>query len=98
MVDFAAGGVRCTWIADADRGGPKVDSASGTAAFGAWRSCAARRVQLTVPATESTISLDGPLGARRAGSIERAMATDHATVAEEEYVQTLFWLQEAKLP
>ncbi|MGH2839908.1 MAG: metal-dependent transcriptional regulator [Solirubrobacteraceae bacterium] len=26
------------------------------------------------------------------------MSTDHATVAEEEYLQTLFWLQEAKLP
>ena len=26
------------------------------------------------------------------------MATDHATVAEEEYLQTLFWLQEASLP
>jgi len=26
------------------------------------------------------------------------MAADHATVAEEEYLQTLFWLQEAKLP
>ena len=26
------------------------------------------------------------------------MPTDHATVAEEEYLQTLFWLQEAKLP
>src|SRR5688572_15270357 len=26
------------------------------------------------------------------------MATEHATVAEEEYLQTLFWLQEAKLP
>ena len=26
------------------------------------------------------------------------MGTDHATVAEEEYLQTLFWLQEAKLP
>ncbi len=26
------------------------------------------------------------------------MATDHATVAEEEYLQTLFWLQEAELP
>ena len=26
------------------------------------------------------------------------MATDQATVAEEEYLQTLFWLQEAKLP
>ncbi len=26
------------------------------------------------------------------------MTTDHATVAEEEYLQTLFWLQEAKLP
>jgi DtxR family Mn-dependent transcriptional regulator len=25
------------------------------------------------------------------------MTTDHATVAEEEYLQTLFWLQEAKL-
>ena len=25
------------------------------------------------------------------------MATDHATVAEEEYLQTLFWLQEARL-
>lgn len=25
------------------------------------------------------------------------MATEHATVAEEEYLQTLFWLQEAKL-
>jgi hypothetical protein len=24
--------------------------------------------------------------------------TDHATVAEEEYLQTLFWLQEAGLP
>ena len=33
----------------------------------------------------------------RAGSIV-AMATEHATVAEEEYLQTLFWLQEAKLP
>jgi DtxR family transcriptional regulator, Mn-dependent transcriptional regulator len=26
------------------------------------------------------------------------MSTEHATVAEEEYLQTLFWLQEAKLP
>ena len=26
------------------------------------------------------------------------MAADHATVAEEEYLQTLFWLQEAELP
>jgi DtxR family Mn-dependent transcriptional regulator len=26
------------------------------------------------------------------------MPTDHATVAEEEYLQTLFWLQEARLP
>src|SRR5438067_1251053 len=26
------------------------------------------------------------------------MASDHATVAEEEYLQTLFWLQEAGLP
>jgi DtxR family Mn-dependent transcriptional regulator len=26
------------------------------------------------------------------------MAADHATVAEEEYLQTLFWLQEANLP
>ena len=26
------------------------------------------------------------------------MTTDHATVAEEEYLQTLFWLQEARLP
>jgi DtxR family Mn-dependent transcriptional regulator len=26
------------------------------------------------------------------------MATEHATVAEEEYLQTLFWLQEATLP
>jgi len=26
------------------------------------------------------------------------MGTEHATVAEEEYLQTLFWLQEAKLP
>ena len=26
------------------------------------------------------------------------MATEHATVAEEEYLQTLFWLHEAKLP
>ena len=26
------------------------------------------------------------------------MTTDHATVAEEEYLQTLFWLQEAQLP
>jgi DtxR family Mn-dependent transcriptional regulator len=26
------------------------------------------------------------------------VTTDHATVAEEEYLQTLFWLQEAKLP
>jgi DtxR family Mn-dependent transcriptional regulator len=26
------------------------------------------------------------------------MTTDHATVAEEEYLQTLYWLQEAKLP
>jgi DtxR family transcriptional regulator, Mn-dependent transcriptional regulator len=26
------------------------------------------------------------------------MAPEHATVAEEEYLQTLFWLQEAKLP
>jgi DtxR family Mn-dependent transcriptional regulator len=26
------------------------------------------------------------------------MAADHATVAEEEYLQTLFWLQEASLP
>ena len=32
-----------------------------------------------------------------AGSIV-AMTTEHATVAEEEYLQTLFWLQEAKLP
>ena len=27
-----------------------------------------------------------------------AMAQDHATVAEEEYLQTIFWLQEAGLP
>ena len=27
-----------------------------------------------------------------------AMASDHATVAEEEYLQTIFWLQEAGLP
>jgi DtxR family transcriptional regulator, Mn-dependent transcriptional regulator len=27
-----------------------------------------------------------------------AMATEHATVAEEEYLQTLFWLYEARLP
>ncbi len=26
------------------------------------------------------------------------MTTEHATVAEEEYLQTLFWLQEARLP
>ena len=26
------------------------------------------------------------------------MASEHATVAEEEYLQTLFWLQEANLP
>jgi len=26
------------------------------------------------------------------------MTTDHATVAEEEYLQTLYWLQEARLP
>src|SRR5687767_9466642 len=26
------------------------------------------------------------------------MSTDHATVAEEEYLQTLYWLQEAQLP
>jgi DtxR family Mn-dependent transcriptional regulator len=26
------------------------------------------------------------------------MTTEHATVAEEEYLQTLYWLQEAKLP
>ena len=26
------------------------------------------------------------------------MAAEHATVAEEEYLQTLFWLQEAGLP
>ena len=26
------------------------------------------------------------------------MANDHATVAEEEYLQTIFWLQEARLP
>src|SRR5688500_14346838 len=35
-------------------------------------------------------------GARGVGSL--SMATEHATVAEEEYLQTLFWLQEAKLP
>ena len=28
----------------------------------------------------------------------RAMSHDHATVAEEEYLQTIFWLQEAGLP
>ena len=26
------------------------------------------------------------------------MSQDHATVAEEEYLQTIFWLQEAGLP
>ena len=26
------------------------------------------------------------------------MSADHATVAEEEYLQTLFWLHEAQLP
>ena len=26
------------------------------------------------------------------------MGHDHATVAEEEYLQTIFWLQEAGLP
>ena len=55
MVDSAAGVVRCAWIADAGRRGPKVDSASGTASFGMWRSCAARRVQMTTRVVESTI-------------------------------------------
>ena len=38
-----------------------------------------------------------PAGARRRSTII-AMAADHATDAEEEYLQTLFWLQEAGLP
>jgi hypothetical protein len=57
MVDCAAGVVRCAWIADAGRRGPKVDSAGGTAAFGAWRSCAARRGQMTMPVAQSPIQM-----------------------------------------
>jgi hypothetical protein len=55
MVDSAAGAVRCACIADAERRGQKVHSASGTGAFGPWRSCAARRVQMAVPVVQSTI-------------------------------------------
>jgi hypothetical protein len=55
MVDSAARAARCAWIADTGRQGPKVDSASGTASFGAWRSCAARRVQMVVLVVESTV-------------------------------------------
>ena len=33
-----------------------------------------------------------------ADSIWEPMATEHASVAEEEYLQSLFWLQEAGLP
>jgi DtxR family transcriptional regulator, Mn-dependent transcriptional regulator len=29
---------------------------------------------------------------------ERRLSQDHATVAEEEYLQTIYWLQEARLP
>jgi hypothetical protein len=54
MVDSAARAARCARIADAERREPKVDSASRTAAFGAWRSCAARCVQMVVLVVEST--------------------------------------------
>ncbi len=55
MVDSAAGAVRWPWIVDAGRRGPKVDSGNATAAFGTWRSCAARHGQLAVVVVESTI-------------------------------------------
>jgi hypothetical protein len=58
MVDSAAGAVRCARIENRPtppRRGAKVHSASGTGAFGPWRSCAARRVQMTVPAAASAI-------------------------------------------
>jgi hypothetical protein len=53
--DSAAGAAICARIADAGRHGQKGHSASGTGAFGPWRSCAARRVQMTVPVVESPI-------------------------------------------
>lgn len=42
--------------------------------------------------------LDSGRGRARRFAYDRAMSSDHATVAEEEYLQTLFWLQEAGLP
>ncbi len=62
MVDCAAGAVRCACSADAGRRGQKVHSASRTGAFGPWRSCAARRVQMIVPVVESAISCAGAVG------------------------------------
>ncbi|MEA2217895.1 MAG: hypothetical protein QOJ35_521, partial [Solirubrobacteraceae bacterium] len=55
MVGSAATAVRCPCIVDAERRGTKVDSASGTDAFGPWRSCAARRGQVAVVVVESAI-------------------------------------------
>ena len=37
-------------------------------------------------------------GTRSGGRYDRAMSSDQATVAEEEYLQTIFWLHEAGLP
>jgi hypothetical protein len=53
-VDPAARAVGWLCIADAGRRAPKVDSGEATAAFGAWRSCAARRGQMAVWVAGST--------------------------------------------
>ncbi len=55
MVDSAARAAIWPRIADAGRRGPKVDSGNATDAFGAWRSCAARRRQMVVGVVESAI-------------------------------------------
>ena len=41
---------------------------------------------------------DEAAGETRSPAVAHTVSHDHATVAEEEYLQTLFWLQEARLP
>jgi DtxR family Mn-dependent transcriptional regulator len=49
-----------------------------------------------VPGTISTAP--HTTGARPGGMYDRPMSAEHATVAEEEYLQSIFWLHEAGLP
>ena len=54
-----------------------------------WRSGASRQLRRRLAAEAAADAV---------GGYDGGMAHDHATVAEEEYLQTIFWLQEAGLP